>query len=80
MGTVKLAITLEESLFREMELLVKNRVFPSRSRMISEALKDKLERVKKERLAEECGKLDPEFEKALAEEGMSKEVNGWPEY
>lgn len=31
-------------------------------------------------LARECAKLDPEFEKAIAEEGLSVELNEWPEY
>ncbi|RLD94371.1 MAG: CopG family transcriptional regulator [Aquificota bacterium] len=80
MGKVKLAITLDEDLFREMDLLVKEKIFPSRSRMIGEALREKLERVRMEKLAEECAKLDPDFEKAMAEEGISGEVEGWPEY
>ena len=32
------------------------------------------------RLASECAKLDPKFEKALVEEGMGKELESWPEY
>jgi len=32
------------------------------------------------RLAQECAKLDPEFEQALAEEGMTTELAEWPEY
>jgi hypothetical protein len=31
-------------------------------------------------LARECAKLDPAFERAMAEEGMSAEVTEWPEY
>ena len=80
MGAVKLAITIDEDLFRELDLLVKKRVFPSRSGLIREAVREKLERIRMERLAEECAKLDPDFEKALAEEGISMEVDGWPEY
>ncbi|OAQ20118.1 ribbon-helix-helix domain-containing protein [Thermosulfurimonas dismutans] len=80
MGKVKIAITLEEDLFRELDALVKQKVFPSRSKAIGEALREKLERLRQERLARECAKLDPEFEKALAEEGLSGEVSEWPEY
>ena len=80
MGKVKLAITLDEDLFREMDLLVEKKIFPSRSRMIGEALREKLERVRMEKLTEECAKLDPDFEKVLAEEGISGEVKEWPEY
>jgi hypothetical protein len=32
------------------------------------------------RLARECAKLDPDFEKALAEESVAEELNEWPEY
>ena len=80
MGTVKVAITLDENLFKELNELVKKKVFRSRSQAIREALKEKLERMRLEQLAEECAKLDPEFEKALAEEGMSSEAEVWPEY
>jgi hypothetical protein len=31
-------------------------------------------------LALECAKLDPAREKELAEEGLSEEMSGWPEY
>jgi hypothetical protein len=28
----------------------------------------------------ECKKLDPKFEKAMAEEGLSEDLSQWPEY
>ena len=31
-------------------------------------------------LARECAKLNPEFEQSLAEEGLSTELEEWPEY
>jgi hypothetical protein len=37
-------------------------------------------RIDKSRLAKECAKLDPEFEKSLAEEGFSSELTEWPGY
>ncbi|MBS3905509.1 MAG: hypothetical protein KGZ49_00610 [Syntrophaceae bacterium] len=33
-----------------------------------------------DRLARECAKLDRKFEQAMAKEGLSVEVGGWPEY
>jgi hypothetical protein len=36
--------------------------------------------VEKSPLARESAKLDPLFEKALAEEGLSAELSEWPEY
>jgi hypothetical protein len=35
---------------------------------------------KRTRLAEECAKLDPIAEQAMAEEGLSEELDRWPEY
>jgi hypothetical protein len=60
--------------------LVKKQVFPNRSRAIEEAVTEKLARLEKSRLAQECAKLDPEFEKALAEEGLSEDLAEWLEY
>ena len=36
--------------------------------------------VERGRLVAECAKLDPAFEKALAEEGLGLERDAWPEY
>ena len=43
-------------------------------------MREKIARLKRRRLAEECAKLDPEYERSLAEEGMSAELAQWPEY
>lgn len=80
MGTAKVAITIDQAVLARLDRLVKRKVFPSRSRAIQEAISDKLERVERSRLARECAKLDPEFEKVLAEEGISRELQEWPEY
>jgi hypothetical protein len=39
-----------------------------------------LRRLEQDRLAQECAKLDPAFEKALAEEGLSEDAAVWPAY
>jgi hypothetical protein len=41
---------------------------------------EKLGRLSRNRLAQECAKLDPDHERALAEEGMGGEMAEWPEY
>jgi Arc/MetJ-type ribon-helix-helix transcriptional regulator len=55
-------------------------VFSNRSRAIQAAVQEKLERLERNRLAEECAKLEPRAEQALAEEGMSEELSTWPKY
>ena len=80
MRTTKVAITLDKKTLTDLDRLVKNHVFPSRSKAIQDAVEEKLARIGRSRLARECSKLDPEFEKAMAEEGFSQELDEWPEY
>lgn len=80
MSTEKIAITIEDKTLTRLDSLVKSRAFPSRSRLIQEAIREKLERLDRSRLARECAKLDEQFEKSLAEEGISEELSEWPEY
>ena len=80
MSTAKIAITIEEDVLGKLDRLVSSKVFPNRSKAIQEAIKEKLSRVNRSRLARECAKLDPAVEKAIAEEGFSREIEEWPEY
>jgi len=80
MGKEKIAITLDEEFIGELDRLVNQHVFQSRSQAIQEAVSEKLRRMKRSRLAMECAKLQPEFEKAMAEEGMTEDMSQWPEY
>jgi metal-responsive CopG/Arc/MetJ family transcriptional regulator len=80
MAKSKIAITLEETTLERLDDLVERAVFPNRSRAIEEAVEEKLARMERTRLARECAKLDPAFERALAEEGMTEDIAQWPEY
>ena len=80
MPTVKIAVSLDEDIVARLDQLVEQNAFPSRSRAVQEAVRDKLDRMKRGRLARECAKLRPEFERALAEEGMAPDFKAWPEY
>ena len=80
MGRSKVAISLDESTLNRLDKLVQKQVFPNRSQAIQEAVAEKLARLVRSRLARECAKLDPAFEKALAEEGLSEDLAEWPEY
>ena len=80
MAVSKIAITLENDTLKRIDMLVKSNLFPNRSKAIQEAVAEKLKRIDKSRLAKECAKLDPEFEQSMAEEGLSMELEEWPEY
>ena len=80
MSKEKIAITLEKESVGELDRLVSEQVFHNRSQAIQEAVSEKLNRMRHNRLARECAKLDPEAEKAMAEEGLAEDVKNWPKY
>ena len=80
MSIAKVAISIEKNMLNQIDRLVSTHVFPNRSKAIQEAVKEKLARVNRSRLAKECSKLNPRFEQSLAEEGLSGEIKQWPEY
>jgi len=80
MAREKVAVTLDAETLGKLDRLVRRKRFSSRSQAIQEAVEEKLERMERSRLARECAKLDPDFERSLAEEGISEELDSWPEY
>lgn len=81
MPTLKIALSIDKNLLKRLDFIVKSNIFPNRSRLIREAIIDKLVRLEKENhFLKECSKLDPEFEQAMAEEGFASELAEWPEY
>lgn len=75
MRTAKIAVTIEKDLLAQLDRLVADNQFPNRSRAVQEAIRDKLKRLQRSRLARECAKLDPRFERALAEEGLTEDFD-----
>lgn len=67
------AVTLDQRTLGEVDRLVRQRAYPNRSRVIEEALRDRLLCLKRSRLVQELAKLDPEAERSLAEEGLAED-------
>ena len=80
MAKTKVAVTLSSEILKELDALIAEERFPNRSQAVEAALAEKLERLSHTRLAREAAKLDPDEEKALAEESMGAELAAWPEY
>jgi len=80
MTTAKIAISMDHNLLERIDSLVRKKIFPNRSKAIQQAVKEKIETLDKRRLAQECVKLDPEFEQVLADEGLKGDIASWPEY
>ncbi len=80
METTKVAISINRQPLNRLDRLVKDRVFANRSRAIQEAVEEKLNRLERTRLAEECARLDAVAEQAMAEESLAGVLAQWPEY
>jgi metal-responsive CopG/Arc/MetJ family transcriptional regulator len=80
MPAVKIAVTIDQDLLARLDQLVQENQFPNRSRAVQEAIRDKLQRLERSRLARESAKLDPTYEQALAEEGLTEDHAQWPAY
>jgi metal-responsive CopG/Arc/MetJ family transcriptional regulator len=61
MAASKIAITLENDTLKRLDMLVKSNFFPNRSKAIQEAVAEKLTRMGKSRLAQECVTADEEW-------------------
>ncbi len=79
MSSAKIAISLDPAALHQVDQLVERGVFPSRSKLIQDAVAEKLQRLGRVRLARECSKLQPAAEQAAAEEFFRGETE-WPEY
>jgi Arc/MetJ-type ribon-helix-helix transcriptional regulator len=80
MPKAKVALTLDADLLDRVDELVARHRFKNRSQAIESALAEKLARLARTRLAEECAKLDPTEERRLADEGLAATMEAWPEY
>ncbi len=80
MAKTKVAVTLDTDTLRRVDRLVRDARYPNRSQAIEAAITGQLDRLERRRLAEECAKLDPTAEQALADEGLGTDEASWPEY
>ena len=64
----KVAISLDTRTLRRVDRLVRDARYPNRSQAIEAAVAAQLDRLERRRLIEDCAKLDPAEERALAEE------------
>jgi Arc/MetJ-type ribon-helix-helix transcriptional regulator len=78
-GRAKIAITIEEHALAEIDRLVADGVFPSRSRAFESAVQERLAGMRRSRLARECSKLVRAEEQELADETYAGDAE-WPEY
>lgn len=80
MGASKIAISIDSALLSQLDELVHEQKFQSRSQLIQKAVEEKLLKIRKTRLARELAKINPKAEQRLANEWLAAEAGLWPEY
>lgn len=80
MSAAKVAISIEPSLLKQVDSLVRRKLFRSRSEVFQVAVSEQIERLDEDALSRECAKLDPVEEQAFADMGLSNEASEWPAY
>jgi Arc/MetJ-type ribon-helix-helix transcriptional regulator len=70
MRTAKIAVTMDRKILTRLDNLVKGKVFENQNKAVQEAVREKLQRLARNRLTRECAKLDKKAEQAMAEEGF----------
>ena len=78
MPTSKIAVTVDREVLAEVDRLVRDRRYPSRSRAVQVALEGELRRQRRRSLVEEASKLDPAAEQAMADDDLDGDA--WPAY
>ena len=80
MPTTKVAVTIDRALLAELDRWVAAGEFPNRSQAVQAAIRRLQEdRRRHQRLLNELAKLDPEEERALANEMLVADET-WPEF
>ncbi len=79
MSVTKIAISIDQNLLVRLDQFIRKLGVPNRSKAIQEAVREKIERFEKNRLARECSNLDQDFERALADADLSG-IDEWPKY
>lgn len=77
--TTRVTVVLDEALVRQVDRLVQDAHYPSRSHAIEVAVAEHLGRLRRRRLADACTQLDAE-EAALAEATCGADAASWPPY
>lgn len=80
MTAAKIAITLDNNLLKKLDYFVRHKMFKNRSQAIQSSVYQTIERMEHKCLARECVKLNVDFEQNMAEEGLSPDLEEWPEY
>lgn len=79
MGAVKFAVSIDESLVKQLDKAVKSGSVKNRSKALQLALSEYLKKIEIEAIKNECSKLVAKEEQEMANEFI-EEAESWPQY
>lgn len=80
MSVAKIAISIDDQLLAKLDGFVAQKKFKTRSQAIQIAVQQTVDQLDHKRLIQACSQLDAHFERELADEGLTKDVEEWPEF
>ena len=80
MNAIKIAISIDPSLLKRVDALVRRKLFRSRSEIFQVAVSEQIGRLDDDVFNRECAKLDVAEEQTFADIGISSELAEWPAY
>jgi len=80
MSVAKIAISIDDQLLAKLDNFILQKKFKTRSQAIQMAVQNTVERLDHQRLINACLQLDIHNERALADEGLTKDIEEWPEF
>ena len=80
MSVAKIAVSIDDQLLAKLDSFIAEKKFKTRSQAIQTAVQDTVERLGHKRLIHACMQLDAHAERALADEGITKDLEEWPEF
>lgn len=77
----KIAISIDSHLLDKLDRFIRNKQFKNRSQAIQSAVSEVVDRLEHSQLKEECAKLDPIYERHMADEWQDIEgEEEWSKY
>ena len=80
MSVAKIAISIDDQLLARLDNFITQKKFKTRSQAIQLAVQNTIERLDHQRLIHACLQLDTQTERGLADEGLKKDLEEWPEF
>jgi len=73
-------ISIDTVLLKRVDQVVNGGSIPTRDHLVQQALSEKIMRLDTAALAQECARLNPSEEQAMADEGLKADAASWPKY